>query len=58
MSAAAARRAEREAAAQPSPSRARTRQTLIAAIAPRRMSVEGDFNVRGGIHTTVVAQHP
>ena len=31
---------------------------LVAAIAPRRMTIEGDFNVRGGIHTTVVAQHP
>ena len=31
---------------------------LVAAIAPRRMAIEGDFNVRGGIHTTVVARHP
>ena len=31
---------------------------LVRAIAPRRMTVEGDFNVRGGIHTTVVASHP
>ncbi len=31
---------------------------LVAAIAPRRMTIEGDFNVRGGIQTTVVAQHP
>mgnify|MGYP003577182432 FL=1 len=31
---------------------------LVAAIAPRRMTIEGDFNVRGGIHTTVVARHP
>lgn len=30
---------------------------LVAAIAPRRMSVEGDFLVRGGIHTTVRASH-
>ena len=31
---------------------------LVAAIAPRSMTIEGDFNVRGGIHTTVVVQHP
>jgi 7-cyano-7-deazaguanine reductase len=31
---------------------------LVKALAPRRMSVEGDFFVRGGIHTTVVARHP
>ncbi|MGQ0553106.1 MAG: preQ(1) synthase [Planctomycetota bacterium] len=31
---------------------------LVAAIAPRRMTIEGDFNVRGGIHTTVVVSHP
>ena len=30
---------------------------LVAAIEPRRMTVEGDFLVRGGIHTTVVAEH-
>ena len=30
---------------------------LVAAIAPRRMSVEGDFMVRGGIHTVVEARH-
>lgn len=30
---------------------------LVAAIAPRRARVEGDFNVRGGIHTTVVAEY-
>ena len=30
---------------------------LVAAIAPRRMRVEGDFIVRGGIHTVVVAEH-
>ena len=27
---------------------------LVAALAPRSMTIEGDFNVRGGIHTTVV----
>ena len=31
---------------------------LVGALAPRRMSVEGDFYVRGGIHTVVVAGHP
>jgi 7-cyano-7-deazaguanine reductase len=31
---------------------------LVRAIAPRRITVEGDFNVRGGIHTTVTASHP
>lgn len=30
---------------------------LVQAIAPRRMSVEGDFFVRGGIHTSVRAGH-
>jgi 7-cyano-7-deazaguanine reductase len=29
---------------------------LVAAIAPRKARVEGDFNVRGGIHTVVVAE--
>src|SRR5262245_30312496 len=31
---------------------------LVQAIAPRRMTVEGDFHVRGGIHTVVSASHP
>ena len=31
---------------------------LVSLLAPRRMTVEGDFNVRGGIHTTVTASHP
>jgi 7-cyano-7-deazaguanine reductase len=31
---------------------------LVRTLAPRRMTVEGDFYVRGGIHTVVVAQHP
>ncbi|NIL99531.1 MAG: NADPH-dependent 7-cyano-7-deazaguanine reductase QueF [Acidobacteria bacterium] len=31
---------------------------LVAAVAPRRMTVEADFNVRGGIRTVVVAEHP
>ena len=30
---------------------------LVAAVRPRRMRVEGDFNVRGGIHTVVTADH-
>ncbi len=30
---------------------------LVAATKPRRARVEGDFNVRGGIHTTVIADH-
>jgi 7-cyano-7-deazaguanine reductase len=30
---------------------------LVAALAPRRARVEGDFSVRGGIHTVVVAEH-
>ena len=31
---------------------------LVAALAPRRMTVEADFNVRGGIHTVVEARYP
>lgn len=31
---------------------------LVAAVRPKRMSVEGDFNVRGGIHTVVRADYP
>ena len=30
---------------------------LVAALAPRRMTVEGDFNVRGGISTIVRASY-
>ncbi|HEY1236625.1 MAG TPA: preQ(1) synthase [Candidatus Binatia bacterium] len=30
---------------------------LVTACRPRRMTVVGDFNVRGGIHTTVTASH-
>ncbi len=30
---------------------------LVAALHPRRCRVEGDFMVRGGIHTVVVAEH-
>jgi 7-cyano-7-deazaguanine reductase len=32
-------------------------EDLIAALDPRRLRVEGDFMVRGGIHTVVVAEH-
>jgi 7-cyano-7-deazaguanine reductase len=31
---------------------------LVAAIAPRRMTVQTIWNVRGGIATTVTARHP
>jgi 7-cyano-7-deazaguanine reductase len=31
---------------------------LVAALAPRRLVVEADFLVRGGIHTVVEARHP
>ena len=31
---------------------------LVALLEPRRMTVEGDFHVRGGIHTVVEATHP
>lgn len=30
---------------------------LVAALAPRRMTVEGDFHVRGGISTVVRAEY-
>lgn len=30
---------------------------FVAATSPRRVRVEGDFNVRGGIHTVVVVEH-
>ena len=30
---------------------------LVAAVSPRRMRVEGDFNVRGGITTTVIVDY-
>ena len=33
-------------------------EDLVAATSPRRMTVEGDFWVRGGIHTVVECQHP
>ncbi len=31
---------------------------LVAAVEPKRMTVEGDFYVRGGIHTVVEVSHP
>lgn len=31
---------------------------LVAAVSPRRMTVETHWNVRGGITTTVTASHP
>jgi 7-cyano-7-deazaguanine reductase len=31
---------------------------LVAKIAPRSMEIEGDFMVRGGIHTVVRVSHP
>jgi 7-cyano-7-deazaguanine reductase len=31
---------------------------LVRALAPRKLEVVGDFNVRGGIHTVVTARHP
>ena len=31
---------------------------LVALLAPRSMTVEADFYVRGGIHTVVEASHP
>lgn len=31
---------------------------LVRACRPRRMTVTGDFNVRGGIHTTVRVSYP
>ncbi len=31
---------------------------LVAALKPRRMTVVGDFLVRGGIHTVVEVRHP
>ena len=32
--------------------------TLVALLAPRRMTVVGDFSVRGGITTVVTASYP
>lgn len=32
-------------------------EDLVAAIEPREMTVEAQFNIRGGITTTVVAKH-
>ena len=30
---------------------------LVAAVAPRKMKVVGDFKIRGGIHTVVTVEH-
>ena len=30
---------------------------LVAAVSPKEMTVEGDFKVRGGIHTVVTARY-
>jgi 7-cyano-7-deazaguanine reductase len=30
---------------------------LVAALHPRRLRIEGDFNIRGGIHTTIIVEH-
>ncbi len=30
---------------------------LVAAVSPRRARIEGDFNLRGGIHTTIVCDY-
>ncbi len=31
---------------------------LVTAVSPKKMTIEGDFNVRGGIATTVVVDYP
>jgi 7-cyano-7-deazaguanine reductase len=31
---------------------------LVSACQPKKLTVVGDFNVRGGIHTTVTVTHP
>lgn len=31
---------------------------LVTAVKPTEMSVEGDFKIRGGIHTVVTARYP
>ena len=31
---------------------------LVALLAPKRMTLEGAFHVRGGLTTTVIARHP
>jgi 7-cyano-7-deazaguanine reductase len=31
---------------------------LVQACQPRKMTIAGDFNVRGGIHTTVKVEYP
>jgi 7-cyano-7-deazaguanine reductase len=31
---------------------------LVEACRPRKIAVVGDFNIRGGIHTTIIADYP
>lgn len=33
-------------------------EDLVKLLAPRKMMVEGDFLIRGGIHTVVTVRHP
>jgi 7-cyano-7-deazaguanine reductase len=33
-------------------------EELVHLLAPRRLTIEAEFNVRGGIRTVVVASHP
>jgi 7-cyano-7-deazaguanine reductase len=35
----------------------RIRDDLVGALKPRRLTIEGEFNVRGGIYTTVTATY-
>ena len=35
----------------------RIRDDLVAALAPKWLRIEGDFNVRGGLHTRVIVRH-
>ena len=31
---------------------------LVALLSPRSLTLQGDFNVRGGVHTVVTVNHP
>jgi 7-cyano-7-deazaguanine reductase len=31
---------------------------LVQLLAPRKMILQGEFNVRGGIYTTIIVEHP
>ena len=33
-------------------------EDFVAACKPRKVKIAGEFNVRGGIKTTVIAEHP